>query len=426
MSEEKLRILKMLEEGKITAQEAENILRALGDSPEEPFELPGGFRRHFHEKMRGRMYSRMARVDPGRIVAECLREVNPGKMIAEVMSSVGGAMQDLDFEFPGRDRKKAEEEQTFVFQQVKHLELTNLRGDVTIIGSQMSDDGCRIKAEKTAWGEDEEEAGERLKNVQVSAQQDGELLKLKVEGGPWTRKLHAQVDFEIQISTACDLSVNVAKGDLSVKETSGEIGLKAASGDINLRNCSGKANLSTANGDITIEAFRGEALNAATINGDVEAEDISAQVSLSSVSGDISAKEVSGGVLKVSSVSGSILLVKFQNQAVEVQSQSGDVEIQDGQSPEVRSSTVSGDIQAELAPKDGNIAIRSTSGDVDIALGKGTDAQVECETMSGDIDVDLLIQKIFASERKFQGGLGSGKGRIQVSTTSGDISLHSK
>lgn len=424
MSEEKLRILKMLEEGKITAQEAENLLRALGETLEEEFGPHRGFGRHFQDRMHAKMYAKMARVDPGRIVAEVMREVNPGKIVAEVMSSVGGVMQDLDFEFPGRDRKKAEEEQAFTFQNVKHLDLVNLRGDVTIIGSQMPDDGCRINAEKTAWGEDEEEARERLKNVQVSAQQEGDLLKLKVEGGPWTRKLHAQVDFEIQVPTGCDLSVKVAKGDLSVKGTSGGIGLQAASGDIDLRNCSGKADLSTANGDITIEAFRGEALSAATINGDVEAEDVSAQISLSSVSGDINTKEVSGGVLKVSSVSGSISLVKFQNLAVEVQSQSGDVEIQNGQSPEVRSSTVSGDIQAELAPKDGNIAIRSTSGDVDLALGKETDAQVECETMSGDIDVDLPIQKTFASERKFQGVLGSGKGRIRVSTTSGDISLH--
>jgi DUF4097 and DUF4098 domain-containing protein YvlB len=101
------------------------------------------------------------------------------------------------------------------------------------------------------------------------------------------------------------------------------------------------------------------------------------------------------------------------------------VEIQGGQSPEVKTSTVSGDIQAELASQDGNIAIRSTSGDVDLALGKDTDAQVECETMSGDIDVGLPVQKTFASERKLQGVLGSGKGRIRVSTTSGDISLHS-
>jgi DUF4097 and DUF4098 domain-containing protein YvlB len=37
VSEEKLRILKMLEEGKITAQEAENLLRALGETLEEEF-----------------------------------------------------------------------------------------------------------------------------------------------------------------------------------------------------------------------------------------------------------------------------------------------------------------------------------------------------------------------------------------------------
>ena len=61
---------------------------------------------------------------------------------------------------------------------------------------------------------------------------------------------------------------------------------------------------------------------------------------------------------------------------------------------------------------------------MDLALGKDTDAQVECETMSGDIEVDLPIQKTFSSERKYQGTLGNGKGRIKVSTTSGDISIH--
>jgi len=424
MSEEKLRILKMLEEGKITAQDAENLLRALGGSPEEAFDLHGGFGRHFRDKMHARMYAKMARVNPGRIVAEVMREVNPGEIVSKVMESVGGAMQEWDFEFPGKGRKQAEEEQTLEFSCIKHVELTNLRGDVKVAGGRMPDSGCRITVDKITWGESEEEAQERLGNIRVIADKDGDFLKVKVEGGPWTRKLHAQVDFEIEVPMSCDLIVNVAKGDLEVQGVSGEIGLKAASGDIKMKACSGKADLSTANGDIDIEEFSGEGLAAATINGDMKAEDLSAQVALSSVSGDISAKNVSGGLLKVSSVSGSIALKGFQNQAVEILAQSGDVEMEEGQSPDVKSSSVSGDVQAELAPMDGTLAIRSTSGDVDLTLGKDTDAQVECETMSGDIEVDMSIQKTLESERKFRGVLGTGKGRIRVSTTSGDISLH--
>lgn len=424
MSEEKLRILKMLEEGKITAQEAENLLRALGDSPGEEFDLHGGFGRHFKHGMHPRIYARMARANPGRIVSEVMREVNPGKIVSEVMASVGGAMQEWDFEFPGKGRKQVEEEQTLEFSGVKHLDLTNLRGDVDVTGTESPNQACRINVKKTTWGMDEEEAQERLKNVQVSAQQEGDSLQVKVEGGPWTRKLHAQVDFEIVLPKACDLAVNVAKGDLSAKGILGNITLKAASGDIEMSACSGKVEVSTASGDIDIEEFTGEALNAATINGDIEAEGVSAQATFSSVSGDIQAKKISGGALKATSVSGNIELEDFEAPAVEVLAQSGDVEMENGRSPEVRSNTVSGDVQAQLSPREGNIAIRSTSGDVDLTLGKDTDAQVECETMSGDIDVDLPIQKTFASERKYQGILGNGRGRIRVSTTSGDISIH--
>lgn len=422
MSDEKLRILKILEEGKITAREAEGLLRALGELPEEEFDFHGGFGKHFRDRMHHRMYARMARHNPGRMVAEVMKEVNPGDIVAQVMASVGGAMQDWDFEFPGRDRKKAEEEQTLEFQGIRRVEITNLRGDVTV-RSGGPEDGCQMKAEKAAWGKDDAEAGERLKSLQVSAQQDGQTLRLKVEGGPWTKKLHAQVDFSLEVPSACDLALSTVKGDFRVQGISGTHELKAASGDLAMEACSGRAVLSTANGDIGVKGFTGESLEVATINGDLDIAKAEGRIALSSVSGDISASDVSGDSLKVTSVSGSISLVGTQGKVLEVQTQSGDIEIDRGESREVKGKTVSGDLEASLSTRDGTIDIHSTSGDVDLTLGADTDAQVECETMSGDIEVDLPIQKTLENERRFQGVLGSGRGSIRVSTTSGDISL---
>jgi DUF4097 and DUF4098 domain-containing protein YvlB len=358
------------------------------------------------------------------MAAEVMREVNPGKIMAEVMGSMGEAMQDWGDEFPGKGRHQAEEEQTLEFSGVKRLDLTNLRGDVEINGRESPEGGLRVVAKKTTWGRDEEEARERLKNIQVFSSQEGDFLKLKVEGGPWTRKLHAEVDFEIQAPAACGLAVSIAKGDLSVKGITGQIGLKTVSGDIEMHECGGNAEVSTASGDIAIEKFDGEALAAGTINGDIEAETLTCQATFNSVSGDIQAKGIAGGALTANSVSGTIELEDFEVPSVTLQTQSGDVEMEHGVCPDVRSSSVSGDVQAELTTREGNITIRSTSGDVDLRLGRDTDAQVDCETMSGDIDVDLPIQKTLASERKYQGTLGNGRGRIRVGTTSGDISIH--
>ncbi|HEX5632239.1 MAG TPA: DUF4097 family beta strand repeat-containing protein, partial [Gemmatimonadales bacterium] len=77
----------------------------------------------------------------------------------------------------------------------------------------------------------------------------------------------------------------------------------------------------------------------------------------------------------------------------------------------------------DLTTDPGDVSIETGSGDVELRLPASVGAEVELETGSGDIHTDFPLQVTRAGEDALEGRLGDGRGRLEIETGSGDVSL---
>ncbi|GJF32193.1 hypothetical protein KNE206_48930 [Kitasatospora sp. NE20-6] len=133
---------------------------------------------------------------------------------------------------------------------------------------------------------------------------------------------------------------------------------------------------------------------------------LSGRIHANTVSGDVDAQSVSGE-LRVHTVSGQLTVVA-------------------GTADKVQAKTVSGAVTLDLdvqTPTD--IAVTTVSGPVAVRLPSLADAKVEAGTTTGDVSstfTELTVAGSWGAKR-LSGQLGSGSGRLQVTTVSGPITV---
>jgi DUF4097 and DUF4098 domain-containing protein YvlB len=152
----------------------------------------------------------------------------------------------------------------------------------------------------------------------------------------------------------------------------------------------------TGSGNIRMEGTTGE-LTATTISGLVVVNSFE-NGTIRTTSGDISAKNAGN---------------------IEIKTISGDVKVESvGNTMSI--STTSGDIMiGEFNSNSSSSKISSISGDVSVKLGKQASIKGECSSTSGDINLSGLRRTESANGFMF----GDGRGSLDISTTSGDISV---
>ncbi|MDP2808481.1 MAG: DUF4097 family beta strand repeat-containing protein [bacterium] len=395
MSEETIKILKMLEGGKISSTEADSLLSALKKG--NP-----GRHHHFH--------------GDGGDLSETLGGINTGKIVAEAMAGVKEGLQglkglkglkelkDLHIEIDNiHGSEKAGEEKKIVIPAagITCLSINQPRSDFEITGTDAGQ--ITIKADIQVWAEDRDEAREKLKSLDISTGIEGGILKIKVDGPPWTKKRRAKVDFTIEMPKNIAAEISSASGEISVRNLAGGCRLNTASGEIEISGCQGENNLSTASGDITASGCAETSLKINTASGDIGVNDCSGSLAFQTVSGNASI-----------SLSGDI-----QGQTV-----SGDIDIKAAKTGEIKIRSASGDIQFQGPVTEGSsAAIATVSGDVSLNLNQGSSTAIEAATVSGDIDCVLDLEGLRQSNRSLSGKLGAGQGNLSVKTVSGDITI---
>jgi DUF4097 and DUF4098 domain-containing protein YvlB len=418
MSDETLRILKLLESGKITSQEAEGLLAAIKE-PAAPVGDDDEFLYHG--------------ANPARIVARVMDEVNPGLVAAEAMERAREKMElarermerhrerHIHFRIPRVPKvprvpdipkiveccfgsHSAEEEQvvTVPAEGIRALSLSQPRSEISVTGNDT--DQIVIKAQVQVYGDDEGEAQERLKSLKVVAENDGGTLRVKLEGPPWTKKRRAQVDFELEVPKGLALELGTASGEIEVAGNVGGAKINSASGEVSLDGCSGTIEISTASGDIELAKCIQASVKIQTASGDIEAADFSGEFAAQSVSGDVS--------------------LKLDRGRAEVSTVSGDLELEAGSLEGLAASTTSGDISIELrSSPGGEMRLASVSGDIELEIPDDSDISLEASTASGDIDCGLELAERNQTSRRLTGRLGEGRVTVAIKTTSGDISV---
>jgi len=235
MSNERDRILKLLEDGKITADQATRLIEALGSERTEtdfcgPMNMPFGPRRHFRMH-RPRDFDRIPDV---------------------VATAVASAMKN-GFEESG-------EERTSDFPEKRNLLVKSVSGDLDVT---RGDDG------------------------RVGLNYSGGMVKVRTSGDQVVVRTMAG-DVSATVPADGRLELEVVSGDVSISEAGSRIEVKTVSGDVDITQTTGDARVKTVSGDVNLDRIAG-GLVVETRSGDVDvAPSGPISGSIFTVSGDVS------------------------------------------------------------------------------------------------------------------------------------------
>jgi hypothetical protein len=353
MNDERVMILKMLREEKISVEEADALLQALDSRPEEETGFGAGTDRSEEPRDDDRRGSGRTKKKKKRgfdIEIDLGGLENLGEQLKETFGDLGKTLKESFADFPvfdgdfsmnfGNAKVEDEKSVTFPVGSVPELLLRNKWGDIEITGEDRDD--IAIDARIMLWGVDEEQARQQLENLEILF--DAETGELGYQSDSSTPALRVRINYRIRMPRGLPLRIENLSGDISVSRMEAGIDAKSLSGNIDLADCRGDLELNSKSGDITLISDSRN-VRAVSISGDIRAElQISEEVSMSSVSGDLNLGMSAGNDadIKISTMSGDI--------AVE-----GDVQVDERKERKLK---------ARLGEGGSPVSMKTTSGDV--------------------------------------------------------------
>lgn len=450
-------ILKMLAEGKITAEQAEKLLSALntaaaGPPPTPPpppppgarpeamrsestvdssrasdsseggsakqFDFSWGHKRPFPFDLSGlgkQISDAVKRIDPERLMREARVGVSKGgkrwqermREWSRFMAGEGGPPENT----LGQPAARATEDLLFTVAPDATVQIDNSYGAIFVEGGS---EAVAIEIEKEAWAVTEEEARARLKELRVEAltQQSPSVGASRLE-----IRVHAPEDWRdgwanlrIKVPTGVAVKAETVFGEVRVERVGGYVEAHTISGAITLEDLQGEARGEAISGDIRAARIGGP-FHAASKSGDLDVEDLTQGGEVTAVSGTVLAKRVEGPRIEAKSVSGDVHLEDAGQVSpldVTVESVSGDVMLSRARGKLVRLKTISGDINAN-GLQAGVVQAETVSGDMDAGLLGRFDGTLTTNTVSGDVSLRVSQSSSF---------------RFTLGTQSGDLDCH--
>jgi DUF4097 and DUF4098 domain-containing protein YvlB len=234
MSNERDRILKLLEDGKITADQATRLIEALGSERTEtdfclPPHPPFG-PRHFRVRGVGRGLDRIPDVVATAVASAMKNGFEPG--------------EERSTDFPGK----------------RHLLVKSVSGDLEVTRS------------------DEERIGLSYSGGMVKVRSSGNQVVVRTMAG----------DVSAAVPADGRLELEVVSGDVSISEAGSRIEVKTVSGDVDITQTTGDVQVKTVSGDVSLDRVAG-GLEVETRSGDVDVVPMGPiSGSILTVSGDVS------------------------------------------------------------------------------------------------------------------------------------------
>jgi hypothetical protein len=260
----------------------------------------------------------------------------------------------------------------------KSLRIENPIGDVHVVGG--FDQGS-IKASAKFRGATLEESRAKAAEYTLIVEESDHSVTIRQ---PDVTGL--SVDLEIQISGAVPIDIRVSSGDIEVVNTGSSCRANSRSGDLNLRGLNGLIEIGSESGDITIE------------------DSVSPQVTVENKSGDLSLTRIRGNV--------------------NARTASGDVRVSGGSGKVVSIESVSGSTEVDtVEPVAGTLNVRTVSGNVTVKVPDGSDCRVNLSTMRGSVHSDLTLSDEMKADHRVTGRLGEGTGTLDISAITGDVKL---
>jgi DUF4097 and DUF4098 domain-containing protein YvlB len=281
------------------------------------------------------------------------------------------------------------------------LEVATGSGDVRITPGPGGE--VRIHGDIRARGWSPENAKQKLIEIETHppVSQENNLIRV---GGVGHRPNNLSIDYTI-----------VVPANTQLHSVSG-------SGDVDVRGIQGPASFTSGSGNVNATAI-GNDVQALAGSGDIKLSDVQGQVQITTGSGDMAVRGAKGAV-RLHAGSGKVT-VEQPNDAVVAETGSGDVSV-DGAHADLRVHTGSGNVEI-----DGNPGasiywdLHASSGDVSLHVPSDASFRLYAHTSSGDIDAGIpIVLEGTAAKHEIRARIGDGKGRVEIETSSGKITLH--
>jgi len=384
MKEQILRILRMVKEGKLTPEDAYELLSAFVviESEPEGMEMEQE-RRVFTDEPFCRFIDYLEKMTKEtmesvnwREVAEQVRAATQ-KGIETLRTSVEGLGKG-EFLFFMRDHETTTVDLPFEIDRGKTLILECTHCDIEVFGGYSE---ARVFAKATIRGESREDAKERASKWTPILEENADAVILKQS------PLTIFEELEIHVPKGVNVNIKVEHGDVEIRNTQAEVRISAKSGDIEIQGAEGDVVIGTLEGDVEVSCTTGNIDIENPSSGDVELKSVSGNIKVRAANGDIEAKGIDG-----------------ENIILE---------------------TVNGDIDVRFsAPVTGSTNVRTISGDILLDLVSGNNCQVVLSSVSGTVRSEAEIPDAKKTRERLTGKFGAGEGTLFVSTVNGDISLN--
>lgn len=422
MRQDRLEVLKMVAEGKITAEEGESLLQTLDAGDELKHgsaEPPSSKGRH------------ESAVEISNVGHETLKDQD--KPSREFRDAATDIKREARRNHHGSHRVCHEEPRAqvgFETGETFDLEIDNQHGDVEV--KSWAKNSLQIHYQITTWADDEETAKEIASNIEVRIEPEKdasdratqasittnypEKWKLWRNSGP-----RAQVDYWLVVPHKMNLELHNRHGSVSVDDLRGTTTVSNRHGDVALGAIEGNLNLDTRHGNVEADLIQGNVCfggghgNAklGKVGGNFEGDHGHGYLELDEVGGDLALAHRHGKAV-VHSVGGTVEVSKGHGQ-IELREVRGTFHI------DAHHADTHLDVAAPLA---GDCVIKGHHAKVNLVAPENAFASIRASTYRGNItsefEGNLTKEK---RDRQFIVTLGETGANLQISNHHGRIDL---
>jgi DUF4097 and DUF4098 domain-containing protein YvlB len=291
-------------------------------------------------------------------------------------------------------------DKTFTVSGPVRIELTNGSGDSHVNTGPAGTVSIHGEIQVRAWSD--KSGQRRVDDVQSRppVSQDGTVVRI---GNSSFSSKDVSIDYTITVPADSEIRATTGSGDLEITGLKGPANFTAGSGDIKASSISGDVQVTGGSGGIELSE----------IGGQVQAHAGSGDITLDRIHGDVHLQTGSGS-LEITDAGGKL----------EASTTSGDVTIR-GASEDIRVRTSSGDVTVDGNPGAGSYwDFHTGSGDVVLHVPSSASFRLYARSSSGDIAAEIPVTMEGTSgKHEFQARIGEGKARVEVTSSSGGISL---
>lgn len=379
MKEEIARIMRLVKEGKVSPEDAAELVEAFVEA-EEPVAVGETTQSDPLSKLVANIEKAGKEITKGINWQEISGQIKQGidKGSEALRKATDDARKSGGFGFLFGQAETRRIELPFEITKSKTFRIDGGSGDIRVFGGSKE---AKLILDASHRAMDQEEAKRMSSAFTPMLDESDKVISFRRPDGP-----NVRVDVELHLPRGVALELDIANGDIDAKGTNGACRATTHSGDITLAGAKGSIEVTTSSGDVTVSHCTAAFLVVDSRSGNVMLEAVEGTASVKSSSGNVQVKGA-----------------KCQSLAVEL---------------------AHGDMDVELCdPVSGTVSLRTVNGSVTVGLLDGSDCRVSLSTINGSVASQVELQDRVEEGLLITGKLGKGTGSLDVSAVRGDVML---